>query len=72
MGRIETIMGDIEFPTPDAVIEELFQSLEEFQSQDAKEKFCLQLQWMQPGFIERNKRLMKTNMIEFDEYEEVK
>ena len=65
-------MGDIEFPTPDAIIEELFQSLEEFQSQDAKEKFCLQLQRMQPGFIERNKRLMKTNMIEFDEYEEVK
>lgn len=37
----------------------------------AMEDFCLALQRMQPEQIERNRRLMKAGMIEFDEYEEV-
>ena len=37
----------------------------------AMEDFCLALQRMQPEQIERNRRLMKAGMIEFDDYEEV-
>ncbi len=39
---------------------------------DRLERFCLDLQRQQPSFIERNKRLMESGKIEFDEYEEVK
>lgn len=35
------------------------------------EEFCLALQRMQLEQIERNRRLMKAGMIEFDDYEEV-
>lgn len=37
----------------------------------AMEEFCLALQRMQLEQIERNRRLMKAGMIEFDDYEEV-
>ncbi len=37
----------------------------------AMEDFCLTLQRMQPEQIERNRRMMKAGMIEFDDYEEV-
>ena len=37
----------------------------------AMEDFCLTLQRMQPDQIERNRRMMKAGMIEFDDYEEV-
>ena len=37
----------------------------------AMEEFCLTLQRMQPDQIERNRRLMKAGLIEFDDYEEV-
>lgn len=37
----------------------------------AMEDFCLTLQRMQPEQIERNRRLMKAGLIEFDDYEEV-
>ena len=37
----------------------------------AMEDFCLNLQRMQPEQIERNRRMMKAGMIEFDDYEEV-
>ncbi len=37
----------------------------------AMEDFCLTLQRMQLEQIERNRRLMKAGMIEFDDYEEV-
>ena len=37
----------------------------------AMEDFCLTLQRMPLEQIERNRRLMKAGMIEFDDYEEV-
>ena len=37
----------------------------------AMEEICLALQRMQLEQIERNRRLMKAGMIEFDDYEEV-
>ena len=37
----------------------------------AMEDFCLTLQRMQPEQIERNRRMIKAGMIEFDDYEEV-
>lgn len=37
----------------------------------AMEDFCLTLQRMQPEQIERNRRMMKAGLIEFDDYEEV-
>lgn len=37
----------------------------------AMEDFRLTLQRMQPDQIERNRRMMKAGMIEFDDYEEV-
>lgn len=37
----------------------------------AMEDFCLTLQRLQPEQIERNRRMMKAGMIEFDDYEEV-
>lgn len=37
----------------------------------AMEDFCLNLQRMQPEQIERNRRMMKAGMIEFNDYEEV-
>jgi len=37
----------------------------------AMEDFWLTLQRMQPEQIERNRRLMKAGLIEFDDYEEV-
>lgn len=37
----------------------------------AMEDFCLNLQRMQPEQIERNRRMMKAGMIEFDDNEEV-
>lgn len=36
----------------------------------AMEDFCLTLQRIQPEQIQRNRRLMKAGLIEFDEYEE--
>lgn len=37
----------------------------------AMEDFCLTLQRMQLEQIERNRRLMKAGLIEFDDYEKV-
>ena len=37
----------------------------------AIEDSCLALQRNSPAFIEWNRRLMKTGLVEFDEYEEI-
>ena len=52
--------------------QDIIPSLEQFRgSKEAMERYCLNLQHRQQGFINMNRRLMEAGKINFDEYEEL-
>ena len=52
--------------------QDIIPSLEQFRgSQEAMERYCLDLQRKQQSFIDMNRRLMESGKIDFDKYEEL-